>query len=247
MFFGRDDLINRLESLFKKRTSSFVTCRGRRRVGKSTLIEKFAERARARFIKIEGIKPRPKLNNGKELENFAMKLAAQTGCDSSVPDNWLTAFIRLDGQIRDGERTVVLLDEISWMAYYDPMFAGILKGAWDDHFKKHPKLVFVLCGSVSSWIRDNILEDGSFYGRRSLDIVVPENSGHPSQAFAISLLSSVLFHLILTFSRRVSHPVYTAAALTPSNFHILVSPGIFSCIFFGGLIYLSITSAHVRI
>ena len=174
MFFGRENLIDRLESLFRKRTSSFVTCRGRRRVGKSTLIAKFAERAKARFIKIEGIKPRAKLNNGKELENFAMKLAAQTGCDSSVPDNWFNAFLRLDGQIRDNERTVVLLDEISWMAYYDPMFAGMLKSAWDDHFKRHPKLVFVLCGSVSSWIRDNILEDGSFYGRRSLDVVVPE-------------------------------------------------------------------------
>ena len=174
MFFGREELIERLESLFRKRTSSFVTCRGRRRVGKSTLIEKFAERAGARFIKIEGIKPRVKLNNAMELENFAAKLAAQTGCDSSVPNNWLNAFLRLDGQIRDNEKTVVLLDEISWMAHYDPLFAGTLKGAWDDHFKKHPRLVFVLCGSVSSWIRDNILEDGSFYGRRSLDIVVPE-------------------------------------------------------------------------
>ena len=174
MFFGREELIGRLESLFKKRTSSFVTCRGRRRVGKSTLIEKFAERAGARFIKIEGLKPREKLNNTKELENFAVKLAAQTGCDSSVPNNWFNAFLRLDGQIRNNEKTVVLLDEISWMAHYDPMFAGTLKGAWDDHFKKHPRLVFVLCGSVSSWIRDNILEDGSFYGRRSLDIVVPE-------------------------------------------------------------------------
>lgn len=174
MFFGREELIERLESLFRKRTSSFVTCRGRRGVGKSTLIEKFAERAGARFIKIEGIKPRAKLNNAMELENFAAKLAAQTGCDSSVPNNWLNAFLRLDGQIRDNEKTVVLLDEISWMAHYDPLFAGTLKGAWDDHFKKHPRLVFVLCGSVSSWIRDNILEDGSFYGRRSLDIVVPE-------------------------------------------------------------------------
>ena len=174
MFFGREKLIARLESLFKKRTSSFVTCRGRRRVGKSTLIEKFAEMTGARFIKIEGLKPRAKLNNGKELENFAQKLAAQTGCDASVPDNWLNAFLRLDGQIRDNEKTVVLLDEVSWMAHYDPMFAGTLKGVWDDHFKKHPRLVFVLCGSVSSWIKDNILEDGSFYGRRSLDIVVPE-------------------------------------------------------------------------
>jgi len=84
MFFGREELIERLELLFRKRTSSFVTCRGRRRVGKSTLIEKFAERADARFIKIEGIKPRAKLNNAMELENFAAKLAAQTGYDSSV-------------------------------------------------------------------------------------------------------------------------------------------------------------------
>ena len=174
MFFGREDLIGRLEALFGKRTASLVTCRGRRRIGKSTLIEKFAERAGARFIKIEGIKPRPKLDNGKELENFATKLAAQTHCDSSVPDNWLNAFLRLDGVIRDNGRTVVLLDEISWMAHYDPMFAGTLKGVWDDCFKKHPKLVMVLCGSVSSWIKDNILDDGSFYGRRSLDIVVPE-------------------------------------------------------------------------
>ena len=57
MFFGREDLIERLEGLFRKRTASLVTCRGRRRVGKSTLIETFAERAGARFIKIEGVKP----------------------------------------------------------------------------------------------------------------------------------------------------------------------------------------------
>ncbi len=174
MFYGREDLIDRLGALFKKRTASFVTCRGRRRVGKSTLIEKFAEVYGARFIKIEGIKPRAGLNNAKELENFAQKLASQTGCDSSVPDNWLNAFLRLDGQIRDSEKTVVLLDEISWMASYDPMFTGILKGVWDDRFKKHPNLVFVVCGSVSSWIKDNIMDGGSFYGRRSLDVVVPE-------------------------------------------------------------------------
>ena len=174
MFYGRENLIERLQALFGKRTASLVTCRGRRRIGKSTLVAKFAERSGAQFIKIEGLKPRTRLDNSKELENFAAKLASQTGCDSSVPDNWLNAFLRLDSQIRDEGRTVVLLDEISWMAHYDPMFAGILKGVWDDRLKKHPGLVLVLCGSVSSWIKDNILDDGSFYGRRSLDIVVPE-------------------------------------------------------------------------
>lgn len=47
MFYGRKDILDRLQSLFKKRTSSLVTCRGRRRIGKSTLIEVFAQRADA--------------------------------------------------------------------------------------------------------------------------------------------------------------------------------------------------------
>lgn len=174
MFYGRNDILDRLMSLFKKRTSSLVTCRGRRRIGKSTLIEVFAQRADARFIKIEGLKPRPKLSNADELANFAVQLAAQTGCETTPPANWLNAFIRLGREIDDSQRTVVLLDEVSWMAYYDNMFSGTLKIAWDNYFKKHPRLVLVVCGSVSTWIRDNIIEDGSFYGRRSLDIIVPE-------------------------------------------------------------------------
>ena len=174
MFYGREDLIDRLMALFGKRTSSLVTCRGRRRIGKSTLIEKFAQQADARFIKIEGLKPRKGLSNADELANFAAQLAAQTGCEETPPSNWLNAFIRLDKELEDSRRMVVLLDEVSWMAHYDNTFSGTLKIAWDNYFKKHPKLVFVVCGSVSTWIRDNIIEDGSFYGRRSLDLIVPD-------------------------------------------------------------------------
>lgn len=173
-FYGRENLLSELSFLWKKRVPSLVTCRGRRRVGKSTLIEKFAERSGARFIRIEGIRPKAKMSNADELANFAEQLSAATGAEDSPPSNWLNAFLRLDGKIDDSQRTVVLLDEVSWMAHYDLRFASTLKIAWDAHFKKHPKLVFVVCGSVSSWILENIIQDGSFYGRRSLDIVVPE-------------------------------------------------------------------------
>lgn len=53
-FYGREEQIADLERLWSKRTSSFVTCHGRRRIGKSTLIERFAEVSGARFIMIEG-------------------------------------------------------------------------------------------------------------------------------------------------------------------------------------------------
>ena len=44
MFVGREDDLAQLSGLWGKRVASLVTCRGRRRVGKSTLIEEFAKR-----------------------------------------------------------------------------------------------------------------------------------------------------------------------------------------------------------
>ena len=44
-FFGRDQELAELASLWGKRTGSLVTCRGRRRIGKSTLIERFAQQS----------------------------------------------------------------------------------------------------------------------------------------------------------------------------------------------------------
>ena len=174
MFFGRQDLIDQLSALFRKRVASLVTCRGRRRIGKSTLVEKFAEKERCRFIKIEGKRPAPGLTNVDELATFARQLADQTGAERGTPADWPDAFRRLDGRIGDREKTVVLLDEVSWLAHYADGFADDFKIAWDNLFKKHDRLVLVLCGSVSSWIRENIIDNSAFFGRRSLDIIVPE-------------------------------------------------------------------------
>lgn len=105
---------------------------------------------------------------------IAEQLAGQTDAEPTTPANWLFAFKRLDREIDDDVRTVVLLDEVSWLGHYDKTFSGTLKIAWDNMFKKHDQLIFVVCGSVSTWIRDNIIDNKAFYGRRSLDLVVKE-------------------------------------------------------------------------
>ena len=176
MFFGRTEQLDALTGLWGKRVSSLVTCRGRRRIGKSTLIRHFAEVSGARFIKIEGLKPRKGYSDEDELRTFASQLSAQTGCERSLPEDWLSAFIRLGREIRAEEKTVVLLDEISWLGYYDHTFSDTLKIAWDNYLKEKDRLIFVLCGSVSSWIRENIIDNGEYVGRRSLDLVVNELS-----------------------------------------------------------------------
>ena len=173
-FFGRDDLLESMKALWNKRAASLVTCRGRRRVGKSTLISEFARRSGAKLIKLEGLRPKPGMKIGDQLRFFVSQLAVQMGCCDDEVKDWLAAFARLDAQISDKGKTVVLLDEVSWMANFDLTFPEVLKVAWDNMFSQHRKLVFVVCGSVSAWIKKNVIDNGAYAGRRSYDFVVPE-------------------------------------------------------------------------
>lgn len=79
MFVGREDLLEQLTELWRKPVPSLVTCRGRRRIGKSTLIEEFARRSRVRFLKLEGLQPREGVTNETQLMAFSRQLAEQTG------------------------------------------------------------------------------------------------------------------------------------------------------------------------
>ncbi len=58
MFVGRNEYFDDLLSLWRKSSSSLVACRGRRRIGKSTLIEYFADKTAERFLSFEGLPPR---------------------------------------------------------------------------------------------------------------------------------------------------------------------------------------------
>ena len=95
------------------------------------------------------------------------------GIPALTLDNWNDAFSLLASQTRT-QRVLILLDEISWMASKSRDFAGKLKIAWDTKFKNNDRLILVLCGSVSSWIDQNILYDTDFVGRISLTINLEE-------------------------------------------------------------------------
>lgn len=174
MFFGRKKELESLTGLWNKPGASLVVCRGRRRIGKSTLVGEFARVSEARFVKLEGLAPRTGMDNALQLAAFGRQLAEQLGGKPIAPSSWFEAFKELDRRLRRKTRTVVLLDEISWMGRDDPTFPGELKYAWDNRFKNHPAHIFVLCGSVSSWIAENIVNSTAYFGRISRDIVVGE-------------------------------------------------------------------------
>ena len=183
MFVGRSEQLELMEALWRKPKASLVTCRGRRRIGKSTLVEEFARRSRARLIRFEGLAPRVGMTNDVQLAEFASQLALQIREPEFRFRNWTEAFSVLAEKLPGTGRIVILLDEISWMGKFDPDFPGRLKIAWDRFFHGRKDLVVVLCGSVSAWIEENILENTAFVGRDSLDIVLPELTLAQCRAF----------------------------------------------------------------
>ena len=174
MFYGREEQVARFASLWRKPVASLVVCRGRRRIGKSTLIERFARTSGARFVKIEGLAPDEGMTNRRQLDNFSARLSRLVGRKMPKFSDWAEAFEGLASTLDGGAKTVVLLDEISWMGGYDRAFPAQLKVAWDNLFNRRRNLVFFVCGSVSTWIHRNILKSRGFVGRISLDTVVDE-------------------------------------------------------------------------
>jgi len=174
MFYGRETELNTLDELWEKTMASLVVCRGRRRIGKSTLVNEFARRSKAKLFLFEGVAPKPGVTNATQLERFMRQMAEQFNVAYEAADSWYDAFGKLDTRLRRKSRTVVLFDEISWMGKFDAAFPSDLKYAWDNRFKKHPNHVFVVCGSVSSWIAENISNSTAFFGRISRDMVVGE-------------------------------------------------------------------------
>ena len=174
MFLGREKELESLRLLLEKPMASLVACRGRRRIGKSTLFREFARREKLGFISIEGLGPRKGQTNADQLRNFGERLAEQTRGKLVIPKTWPEAFRLLSRRIPRRGRQLVLLDEISWMGRHEPDFPGYLKNGWDDEFKHHDNLILVVCGSVSSWVRRNILDSATFGGRFSRDIVLKE-------------------------------------------------------------------------
>jgi AAA+ ATPase superfamily predicted ATPase len=172
MFVGRKNELIELDRINRLNKASLVVVRGRRRIGKSTLIAQFSKN-HSNFIEIQGLAPRESLTNEDQLSHFCESMSRELKLPSLPFKNWGDAFEFLAKQISD-QKTLLFFDEISWMAQYDKDFVGHFKIAWDIHFKKCPQLMLVICGSVSSWIDKNILNGTGMMGRISLNLELKE-------------------------------------------------------------------------
>lgn len=163
-FIGRKEELNELTSFFHKKSASLIVVKGRRRVGKSRLVEEFAKNHR--FYKFTGLAPVDGITAQDQRNEFSRKLREQFGIPEVKSEDWGQLFTFLAREVRT-DRVIILMDEISWMASNDDTFLGKLKTIWDDYLSKNPDLILILCSSVSLWLEENIINSTAFFGRIS--------------------------------------------------------------------------------
>ena len=145
-----------------------MVIKGRRRVGKSALVHRFAITQDAhRLFAFEGVAPHFGVTAQMQRDHFTRQLATYLCVPPFTCLDWSDAFAHLGRHLQTGD--IVLFDEISWMGSEDPSFIPKLKVWWDK--QSLPVMVF-LCGSVSTWIEENILKSTAFFGRINLTMTL---------------------------------------------------------------------------
>lgn len=180
MFIGRVAELKKLQFQFDMGRAGLTVIKGRRRIGKSRLVQEFAKDKH--FWTFSGLAPTPKTTMQDQLDHFSKQLCHYAKLPAFTIYDWYDAFQHLTRHLPNGP-LVILLDEISWMALEDPNFVGKLKDWWDLILHDKRQFMLVLCGSVSTWIEDNILNSTALFGRIHLQITLNELSLKESYQF----------------------------------------------------------------
>ncbi len=171
-FIGREREIAKLLEVTSKKTTSFIVVRGRRRIGKSRLIEEFGKQFDTVYTFV-GLPPEKNITAQNQLEEFCRQMAEQFKSPYVVYRDWGDGLWAVGQRVVSG-KILLLFDEISWMGFKDVTFLGKIKNFWDLYLKKNDRLVFIICGSASAWIEKNILSGTGFVGRISYTMTLEE-------------------------------------------------------------------------
>lgn len=166
-FVDRMDELNTLENEYKKADASFVIVYGRRRVGKTALINEFLSRHNGCNLYFLATQESAGQNR-RSLRDQVADLIGNMLLRNADAD-WLTIF-RLLAEYPARDRKIIVLDEFQYIGKSDPAFPSVMQKIWDTVLK-NANVMLILCGSLVSLMQQQTLDYASpLYGRRTAQI-----------------------------------------------------------------------------
>jgi uncharacterized protein len=148
------------EQVGAARPGKCLIIRGRRRIGKSALVEEFIDRYHVPsvFYTAEiGFGGEPLREFSETVRTSSLPEADVFG--EAAPGNWAAAFRQLAGILPDDKASVVVIDELPYLMDPSGAFESVLQRTWDRELSRKPVLLILIGSDLS------MMEALTSYGR----------------------------------------------------------------------------------
>ncbi len=166
-FFGRNKELTLLDKLHQREGAQLLILYGRRRIGKTALIEQWTQNRLGKRDYLYWMATQTSTTN--QLRDFSQTILRFIEPDAPISpsfsyESWETALARV-AQLSSQRRFVLILDEITYAMQANPELPSLLQRAWD-HALKRTNLFLILTGSLAGIIQRSALDYQSpLYGR----------------------------------------------------------------------------------
>lgn len=152
---AREQECARLQKCLESDRSELITIYGRRRIGKTFLVDEFFNQ-QYDFTCV-GVH---RGNKAVQLRNFAKQLKRAMGEKTAQKfTDWMDAFDALEDYLEtlpSDRKKVVFIDELPWMDTGKADFVMALENFWNGWAARRRDILMIATGSASSWMVENI-------------------------------------------------------------------------------------------
>ena len=169
---GRQHEKKVLDSVWQSPKAELLAVYGRRRVGKTYLLQQYFKN-KGLYFELTGLY---KATLQQQLQNFTDVYTDSflQGRDIEPPKSWQAAFKQLRKQldtIESTERITLFFDEVPWLDSPRSYFLTMLENCWNRYLSQDKRVILILCGSAASWMIKNVINNkGGLHGRISQEI-----------------------------------------------------------------------------
>ena len=178
---GREKECAELQRLVDSSRSELVIVYGRRRIGKTFLVEEFFnQKFDFRYVGGHG------MNTRQQLRNFAKVLATFTRKPTEPLNNWFEAFDALENYLQTlpNKKKIVFIDEMPWMDSGRSSFVVALENFWNGWAMAQRNIMLIATGSATSWMRDKLVANkGGLHGRITSSIHLSPFTLHETELY----------------------------------------------------------------